>query len=386
MLTKISKFLKSKDFLGPFLVFFLTRIVLSILSFLCLTSLTINLQYRFYSAFPLYTSANKFLEGFIRWDASWYIDIVQKGYFFAKGGMSSIAFFPFYPLLIRSLQVFISDPYLAGILISNLCFLGALILLYKLVKIKIDERTAFKTIVLVACFPFSFFFSSIYSESLFLLLVVLTFFLLEKRKWLWAALAVSLASITRLQGIFLIPILVFWPFTKIKNGEKDKLLLILASLLISSLGLVFFVSYNQIKFGNGLAFLAAHLQGWGRNFNLVFPEHLRAINLLFGLKKIDFGIFDLLRITNFILSLIWILFLPAVYKSLGIFYTLFSFLGIVIPFANSLWSMERFLMVVFPVFIVLAKLKERYFLPLLIVFCTFLGLWASLFFLGYPVQ
>lgn len=386
MASRIKKLLISQGFTAPLAVFLISRLPLFLLSFMALSSLGLTPDYEHYSAFPPYISANKFLEGFTRWDGAWYVEIAQKGYDYSPGGMSSIAFFPAYPLLIRVLLNLIPTPYLAGIVISNLTFLAGLILLYALIKEKVGEKVALRTILLASFFPFSFFFSSVYSESLFLLAAVGAFLLMEKNKWLKAGLVIALSSLVRIQGVFLIPVLALGLIFKGKLGlQKAKLGSVLA-ILISLMGIAVFIGLNQVGFGRPLAFIDAHVQGWYRSFDLTFTEHRRALAVALGLTPADFGVFDWLRSFNLILALLWLALLPKINRVLGPAYSLFSLLLVGLPLLNSLWSLERSVMLAFPGFAALASLKERLFLPVLVFSALFLGFWATLFFTGYPVQ
>src|SRR6266545_3317631 len=64
-----------------------------------------------------------------RWDTVWYGQIAEEGYSYSPTEKSAVAFFPFYPLLMAALKPLVGDTVLAGLLISNVAFLLALILL-----------------------------------------------------------------------------------------------------------------------------------------------------------------------------------------------------------------------------------------------------------------
>src|SRR5262249_52977135 len=85
---------------------------------------------------------------------------------------------------------------------------AALVLLDKLATIELGPRDARSTLVLVAFFPASFFFSAIYAESLFLLLSVATLLAARQGRWAWAGVAGGLAAVTRNSGVgLLLPVL-----------------------------------------------------------------------------------------------------------------------------------------------------------------------------------
>lgn len=385
MTSRSQKRFRSESLTTPAVVFLVSRISLFFLSFMALSTIGLSHDYDYYSAFPAYISINKFLEGFTRWDGAWYVEIAQKGYNYAPGGMSSIAFFPAYPLLIRVLLP-ILNPYLAGVIVSNSAFLAGLVLLFSLIKEKVGEKIAFRTILLVSFFPFSFFFSAVYTEALFFLAAAAAFWLMEKSKWLEAGMAIALASLVRTQGVFLIPILALNLFLKGEFRPKRTKLTGPLAVFVSLIGILAFVGFNQVSFGEPLAFINAHIQGWYRAFDPSFAEHRRALAVAIGLKSADFGVFDLLRSFNLVLAIFWLALLPKIKRVLGPAYALFTLLMVGLPLINSLWSLERSVLLAFPGFVALASLKERFFLFSLILSALFLSFWASLFFTGHPVQ
>ncbi|MDQ3818432.1 MAG: hypothetical protein M3362_12260 [Acidobacteriota bacterium] len=141
---------------------------------------------------------NWWLNPWTTYDSQHFVAIAQNGY-----EQATTAFFPLYPLLLRlagSDGVSIS---LWGVLLSNAAFLGALFLLYELTKIDYDERTARRAVLLLALFPTAAYFGAVYTESLFLVLLVGCFLLLRKERWVGAGMASVLAALTRNSGLVL---------------------------------------------------------------------------------------------------------------------------------------------------------------------------------------
>ena len=140
---------------------------------------------------------------FARWDSVWFLEIARDGYTEAQDA----AFFPLYPLLVRAT----GSSVLGGVLVSLACFAGALWLLHRLVALDFGDRVARLCVVLVAVFPGAFFFSAVYSESLFLLLSVAAVYGARTGRWELAGIAGVLASATRSAGILLlVPLAVLW--------------------------------------------------------------------------------------------------------------------------------------------------------------------------------
>ncbi len=119
------------------------------------------------------------------WDGSWYRLVAVFGY--EPGKSANAAFFPLYPWLMKwGHQLTGWSPETIGYIISNVAFLGALILLYRLVTVDFNQVIASRTLWAVALFPTAFFFSAVYTESLFLLLAVGTLYAARRGEWLLA--------------------------------------------------------------------------------------------------------------------------------------------------------------------------------------------------------
>lgn len=136
------------------------------------------------------------------WDGIWYTWIAERGY---DAHPATTAYWPLYPGLLFALhQVTGSNVALLGLIVSNLAFLGALCLLYRLVQLDYGEAVAGRTVWLLALFPTAFFFSAVYTESLFLLLTVAAVYCGRTERWGRAALVGVLAGLTRNTGVLLL--------------------------------------------------------------------------------------------------------------------------------------------------------------------------------------
>lgn len=137
------------------------------------------------------------------WDGSWYRLVSVFGY--DPGKSANAAFFPLYPWLMRwGHQLTGWSEETIGYIVSNVAFLGALILLYRLVTMDFNEVVARRSIWAMALFPTAFFFTAVYTESLFLLLAVATLYAARRGKWLLAGIVGLLAALTRSAGVMLL--------------------------------------------------------------------------------------------------------------------------------------------------------------------------------------
>lgn len=143
---------------------------------------------------------NALLAPAARWDSVWYVLIAGHGYF----NPASTNFFPLYPMLVALGDQVSDNPILVGLGISLASAVAALMLLYRLALLDLDNRGARMTVLLTALFPASLFLSAVYPTSLFLLLTVGAVYAARRERWAVAGLCGGLASATRSNGIVLI--------------------------------------------------------------------------------------------------------------------------------------------------------------------------------------
>ncbi|HHP50969.1 MAG TPA: hypothetical protein ENM97_03720 [Moorella mulderi] len=146
------------------------------------------------------------LEDLHKFDSCWYWGIIQRGYdryrMSEEHPAANWVFLPFYPLCVKALSALFPflDGRLVGIIFSNGCFYLALIFLYLFIREWRQEEGGLKALWLLMLYPASLYFSLLYTESLFLLLSVLTFYCTLRGRYFPALIFASLSSITRIPG------------------------------------------------------------------------------------------------------------------------------------------------------------------------------------------
>ena len=305
-----------------------------------------------------------------RWDGQWYLKIASEGYRLDDG---SSAFFPLYPWTVTIFGWLAGERFIwAGIVLSSLFFLAALVVLHRLVRLDFHHEDAGRTVLYLAAFPMAFFFWAVYSESLFLFLAVAALLAMRTQRWWWSALAISLAIWTRTTGLLLL--LPFgWELWRAYHPPlpKDPYAMppkrpsqwALPSLMLPFASLVSFVLWSSAVFHDPLAPLSAQA-GWNRHFSWPWQTIAGAwtaatqTGLQFQPENQSWT-----YLASFVFALVvgalairWLRASYSIYLWAGIIFPLFSATPL-----NPLLSYSRFLVVLFPAFIVLALMgRNRY--------------------------
>jgi Mannosyltransferase (PIG-V) len=291
------------------------------------------------------------IDGTDRWDAGWFERIAREGY---DPSDASAAFFPGYPLAIRAITIALPlGETGAATLVSNGAFLAALIVLFALTTFEFSVSMAKRTVLLLACFPASFFFLSPYSESLFLLASLLCFWWARRGRWRAAAAAGFLAAATRSVGVLLVPALLVEAWN-IKRTDRRPALA--ASLAPLAAPLVYAV-YWLVHAGDALQPLHAQ-DAWFRTFEL--PVVTLGNALWLGVS----GITDPRGIywtADVLLTAVVLIPLALRWKGLAPPYLMYVLLSLLVILSyplpeRPLLSAPRFWIVLFPAFWAMAAL------------------------------
>ncbi len=285
-----------------------------------------------------------FLTNLGNWDGGHFLGIAKNGY----SQNFQYAFFPLYPLLIRFLSLVTNNYLLSAILISGGSFFLGLHFLYGLVNKLFDKKIAEKTILALLFFPTSFFFLTAYSEGLFFLLAVLTFSFWQNKKFGWATIFAALASATRLVGIIVAISLIV---EVLITGVNRKNWVV----LLSPIGLVIYCVYLFHQTGDPFYFFTAE-QHWQRALTIPGLSFWDSIKSLTSSGvNIDFNV-----LLDLLFAIFGLGFAIRSFRFLPGFLSIYSLGTLLIPLlTTSLISMPRFILPVFPIFILLAQIKNE---------------------------
>ncbi|AGW14644.1 mannosyltransferase family protein [Megalodesulfovibrio gigas] len=226
--------------------------------------------------FHWFSSVASWLDVWSAWDSGWYFNIIQHGYDTSVTHVNpdgtprqlNFAFFPLYPLLVWLLSKATGNPLLAGVLLSNACFLASLRLLYAVGKPRWGDDAARAAVAILCFMPHSFIFSAVYTESLFLMLLLGCVLAADRQQWFLAGVLGAFLAATRLVGIT-VGLGLLWIFLEqrraagILDWRPRRADLRVLWLGLIPLGIVAFAVYLHFHAGDAFAFMKAQ-RGWYR--------------------------------------------------------------------------------------------------------------------------
>jgi hypothetical protein len=321
------------------------------------------------------------------WDACWYSKIAAYGY---ETGTSSTNFFPLLPFLMRAMSILVGgDIALAGLVVNAAAFVFGLTGLRQLVREDLDATTADRAVLYVAVFPAAFFFFAPFTEAVFFAAAVWAVVGARRRHWELAAVAGLLAGLTRPQGLLLV-LPIGWEAAvalreRWRAAQPDSQRLGWADLK----PMVAF-AIPAVAYGSYVAFTAvvlhqpyfdAHATWAATGAHLPWDAIGQAWDWAFQHHD-PFTLLNVLALTGFsILAVAGLRLLPASY-SLYVLPQLV--LTLTQQTVSPLMSTARYLLVLFPCFVVLALAGRhpRFHTGWLLISVLFLGLMTTLFLEG----
>lgn len=342
--------------------------------------------------FTVFRQTDQFWDTFARYDSGWYYNIARDGYRFAEGGRSNLAFFPLYPLLMRAVARLFGTRsyhfYAAGILISWIAFVIAMVLLYRLARLDVSKRAADRAVLYATIFPFAFFYGVVYTESLFLMLMLAAVYGFRTRRWLLGGVGGALATATRVNGIMILPALAWigWQSTR---GDRRQRCFAIAAACLASTGLAIYSAYVYSLTGSFFEWYHT-ITRWHYELGLRGPAvfagflHAVATRPYAYLTQEHAAPYDLL---NGGTAVVFALTIPFVWRKFGAAYGLLMLANLALPFSAAQFEgMGRYCAVLFPAFIWLGTLR----LPIaqagiIVLFAMLYVLCLTLFVNIYPI-
>lgn len=326
-----------------------------------------------------------------REDALWYQKIATTGY---SSGDMSVVFFPLLPMSMRLLsQATGMHPIAAGIVISELSLLAALFMLHRLLLPRFGSGVADRTLVYIGLFPTAFFLHAPFTESLTLALVVGSFYLISRGRWIGAVGLAYLAGLARPQGVLLgAALAVHWV---VKGGSvrdwrslvKDRLRLWQGTVLVAMplLGLATFRHFVDTPWSRIVTSGGAGPVDYQ---SVAIP----GTPLIYAAQRILAGAAYPIDVFDFVTAIAFTALTVAAFTRLDPGYSVCAALFLAAPLSRfsstfALMAFSRYALLLFPCFVVLAIWGRRKAVHLAIIFLWlwWLAVWSAKFYTGYFV-
>lgn len=303
-------------------------------------------------------------------DGQWYIQIAEQGYnpkaLFEEP--RNIVFYPLYPALLAGFNFIIQNTALASLLLANIFSALGLLLFWKLSRFEFGtHKEAYWALGFIVLLPMGVFWHASYTEGLFLLLSIASIFSARKKNWIGAGLFGALATLTKVQGVLLFPILLLEWWLQYRESKKEGASkLSWLWILAIPLALICFFAYMYTLTGDFWASIEAQKSFGGGRVLGFRPDvlwetftHLAPVHT-YRASPIDAAFVGA-----------WLLLLLVGFKSIRPTYWLLSAFALVLPLSSwSIMSMGRYSLVAFPLVWIILYLTKRWWyvrVPLLIV-------------------
>ncbi|MBV9060759.1 MAG: hypothetical protein JOZ09_16625 [Pseudonocardiales bacterium] len=319
---------------------------------------------------PVWTQA---LDLWNRWDGQHYVRLAEVGYVRSARPPNAddplfIVFFPLYPLTVHIVSLVAQNFVLSSLIVSFAATVGAGYFLFRLVALDADEATAWRAVLLLFAFPTAYFLAAPFSEALCLFAVVASIYAARTSVWATAGIAGALATGTRVTGVALAPALIAEVFAG--NARVRDRVHRLVWISFSAAGILLYLAINWIVFGNPLWFIEVQRAHWSNHFAPPWEPVKAAIEaLLTGGNDFTFTfiygglVAGILVALPLLVLAVWRLRPPD---------TLYGWTGFILMLSSSwLISFPRYLLALYPLFIVGARLTRR--LPVFIALLVACG-------------
>lgn len=299
--------------------------------------------------------AGWFWKMFDNWDAENYLKLAEAGYAASEENKLRIVFFPLYPALIALFGVVFGNHVLSALVVSAIASVALGLVFRQLVKLDDAEKTAQLAVLFLFIFPTAYFLHIPYTESLFLALSVGCFLAARKRKWLLVGILGALACLTRINGLILIPALLFEVWEEFRQTRKVNPAWIFLALLPAGFG--GYLALNYFVTGDALTFLTYQRENFQRYFRPPWEGIRETYYRIFSPKPTDSQMLGVQELTFVGIGLLATIFSwLRLRKSYAVWMTLNWLLFVSTSFVLSV---PRYTLIMFPLFILMARAARR---------------------------
>lgn len=317
-------------------------------------------------------TADAVLGGWLWYDAAWYVDIADHGYFYEPGTQSSVAFFPAYPLAIRGVARLTGDTALAAVVTTAAAGAAAAWLFARWCASRLPVGSARLAVLLLLVYPYGWFlYGAGYADALCLAATLAAFLLVEADRPLAAGVSGALATAARPTGLAVVvglvaltvaqrraertaPAVAEPPDSAGRGGPRRRDL----GVLVSLAGVGSYCAYLWARWGDPIAFVTvqgapgwSQPAGWRTWFKLEFFRHLQHSPASFSARLV----------AQALVVAVFVLLVPVVWRGLGVGYGIYTAVAIALPVMGSgdFQGVGRYLLGAFPAFAAAACVLEE---------------------------
>ena len=244
-------------------------------------------------------------------DSQHYLDITREWYVFGEEWARTVqlVFLPGYPLTVYPLYRILNNDLYAGMLVSSAAFPIVCCVFYRLLRLDLPHKAAFRAVTVLWLLPGGFFFIAPMSESLFLLLCIAALYCFRRERFALAAICGAYAAFTRSLGLVLVAPLVFeWVHALHGKTIRQRIRSALPILFVP-VGFLLYLWINYHVAGDAFQFLTFQKNHWGQELGWFFHTASYQTDLLLQNWTADKELFFGLWLPN----LVWI------FGTLGLF-------------------------------------------------------------------
>lgn len=304
-----------------------------------------------------------------QWDSLHYVGIAAEGYQATGDYAFRIVFYPLYPWLGRLLMPLTGDAYTALLIVSTLASLGLAIVFYRLALLDDGGAIARRAVIFLFIFPTSYFLHIGYTESLFLLLAVGSFYAARTERWWLAGILGGLAAFTRVNGLLLGPALVVEAFLQYRQTRKIRYGWSTISLI--GLGFGAYLYVNDKVTGNWRTFQIVQQDKWSKELTAPWngiKELFHCFSWRPAWEKQMVCAQELIFIALGVLVAVWC------WRRMRASYSVWVTLNLLLFVSTSfIQSTPRYALILFPMFFMFARAAKH---PL---WQTVITVWSLLF-------
>lgn len=321
------------------------------------------------------------LEIWNRWDARHYLALAERGYNARGDDRILFVFFPLFPWLTRIVAALVRDYLVAALLVSGVASVIAAVLFARLVALDFSAELGRRAVWFLFIFPTSYFLHIGFTESLFLALLFGCLLSVRVGNWPVAGALGFLAALSRVNGALLVPVLAVEALLELRSGRRWQWRWLWSG--APALGVAVYLWINYDHTGNAFRFLELQREHWN-HWETVWPwvglrENYNAISWRPPAEAQMIGVQELLFTLLGLAATVWTC--VALRPSYAVWMT-----GnwLLVTTNSFIYSVPRYALLLFPVFILFALLARRpaWNMAITVWSLLFLALFASLFVQG----